>query len=439
MPPGIASRGLPLVLLVLVILTALPVAALGVVRFDRQWAVTGGAGGEAGVAVDRAGSVVYVADPFFGATGRILAYDRDGTLLRVLDKGSGVDVERPFGLAVDSAGNLAVFEGDRNRVSVLSPTGATVRTIAPTGDAAFDDLAVGIALDAGDNLYVADTRASRIQVFGPTGAPLRTFGLGGGFVDDVTVDAAGNVYALMIFGDGGCQAAVQKHSPSGVLLARWNVTQAPAYSCARFGIGVDPRSGEVLVSSQGGTAPGIRRYTPDGALVGAPLLGAGARGERLQAVGLAVDGAGAIYVRDTATPRILRFADLPPAPDLQSTIPNPKTITVGPATAVVPGTLSLASLRRSKCVRTLVISTKAARVNVRIFSGIRSLRLFGEKRVVFTRAGKRVACVPVPLRARTFDARTRLRVAVGVALGAVEGTAAPDAPRPVSRIIRLTR
>ena len=402
--------------------------ALGAIGFVRQWTVQGSGGGEAGVAVDRAGTVVYVADPGFGATGRILAYNRDGTLLRVLDRGSGVNVERPLGLAVDSAGNLAVFEGDRNRVSVLSPTGVTLRTIAPTGDAAFDDLAAGIAIDAADNLYVADTRASRIQVFGPTGAPLRTFGLGGGFVTDVTVDATGNVYAELISGDGGCQATIQKHSPSGVLLARWNVTVPPAYSCARFGLGVDPRTGEVLVSSQGGTAPGVRRYTPDGALVGAPLLGAGARGERLQAVGLAVNGTGTIYVRDTSTPRILKFADLPPAPNLESTIPNPKTIAVGPATAVVPGTLSLASLRRSKCVRTLVISTKAARVNVRIFSGIRSLRLFGEKRVVFARAGQKVACVPVPLRARTFDARTKLKVAVGVAIGAVEGTGGP-APR----------
>ncbi len=332
MPSRIASRGLPLVLLVLVVLAALPVAALGVVRFDRQWAIPGGAGGEAGVAVDRAGAVVYVADPGFGATGRILAYNRDGTLLRVLDRGSGVDVERPLGLAVDSAGNLAVFEGDRNRVSVLSPTGVTLRAIAPTGDAAFDDLAAGIAIDAADNLYVADTRASRIQVFGPTGAPLRTFGLGGGFVTDVTADATGNVYAELISGDGGCQATIQKHSPSGVLLARWNVTQSPAYNCARFGLGVDARTGEVLVSSQGGTAPGVRRYTPDGALVGAPLLGAGARVERLQAVGLAVDGTGTIYVRDTSTPRILKFADLPPAPNLESTIPNPKTIAVGPAT-----------------------------------------------------------------------------------------------------------
>jgi sugar lactone lactonase YvrE len=416
----------------LALLAVAAATAFGALQFDRAWTVAGSAGGEAGVATDRAGSVIYVADPNFGSTGRILAYDRTGKLLRVLDKANGVDVERPLGLAVDSAGNLAVFEGDRNRVSVYSPTGTLLRTVAPTGDAAFDDLAQGIALDAQDNLYVADTRASRIEVFDTSGALVRRFGLGGSFVDDVAVDAAGNVYALLIFGTAGCEARIQKHDPNGTLLAQWAVTQPPAFVCARFGVAVDPRTGDLLVSSQGGTQPGVRRYTSAGALAGAPLLGTGAANDPLVATGLAVDGAGTIYVKDNGKGRILRFADLPPAPNLQNTIPNPRTISNGPATVVAPKSLSLRSLRKSKCVRTLVVSTKPARVTVRIFSGIRSIRLFGAKVVRFSRAGKRVACIPVPFRAHSFDARTRLRIAVGVTLDAVVGR---GGPRPVTRLV----
>ena len=142
-----------------------------------------------GVALDRTGSTVYIADPNVGGSGRITAYDRNGTVLRVFERATGVDVERPLGLAVDSSGNLSVFEGDRNRVLVLSPTGAVVRAVAPTGTAAFDDLAAGIAIDAGDNLYVADTRNSRVEVFDAAGALVRTIALGGGFVTDVAVDA----------------------------------------------------------------------------------------------------------------------------------------------------------------------------------------------------------------------------------------------------------
>jgi DNA-binding beta-propeller fold protein YncE len=410
---------------------ALPAAALGVVRFDREWKLAGFGGGEFAVATDRAGSLVYVADPFAGATGRVLVFDRDGNRVRSLEKLTAVDIERPAGLAVDSAGNLLVFEGDRNRIQVLTPGGVPLRTIQPTGTFAFDDLAQAIAVDAADNVYVADTRASRVSVFSPAGSPLRTIPLGGEFVNDVAVDAAGNVYALVIFGTAGCEAAVQVHDAAGTRIARWNVTAQPAFGCARIGLAIDPRTGEVLVASQGGSAPGIRRYTPAGVPVGGPLTGAGSSAARLQGIGLAVAGDGTIFVRDSGTPRILRFADLPPAPDLSTTIPSPRTLAAGPATAVVPGRISLGSLRRSKCVRTLVLSSKPSRVTVRIFSGIRSLRLFGARTVRFRAPGRAVVCIRVPFRAKTFDARTRLRVSLAVALD--EGAS----PRSRSRGIRL--
>ena len=431
-------RSASLVLALLALAIALPATALGLVRFDREWKVAGISGSESGIAIDGTGGTVYVADPFTGASGRIVVYDRDGRQLRTLERATGVDVERPVGLAVDSIGNLLVFEGDLNRVRVMTPTGTPVRTIAPTGTAAFDDLAQGIAVDAADNLYVADTRASRIEVFDPAGNLLRAIPLGGQFVNDVAVDAAGNVYALLIFGDGGCGSAVQVHAPSGALVSRWAATQDPVFSCARSGIAIDPRTGEVLVSTQSGSSPGVRRYTPAGVLVGAPLTGKDSSADRLQAVGLAVDAAGTVFVRDTAAARILRFADLPPAPNLQTTIPSPRTIGVGPATVVAPGRISLGSLRRSKCVRTLVLSTKRARVTVRIFSGIRSLRLFGAKTVRFTGAGRKVVCIPVPFRAKSFDARTRLRISVAVALGpGSSGGPAPPAPKPKTRPISL--
>ncbi|MGD9572948.1 MAG: NHL repeat-containing protein [Thermoleophilia bacterium] len=428
----VAGRGTLVALMLLLLAALVPASALGVVRFEREWRLPADfGGGEASVAMDRAGDTIYVADPFGGSSGRVLVYDRQGTLLRMLGAITGVDVQRPAGLAVDSAGNLLVFEGDRNRVQVLTPTGVPLRTVAPTGPAAFDDLAQSIAVDAADNLYVADTRASRITVFDPSGRLVREIPLGGSFVTDVAVDAAGNVYALLIFGTAGCEAAVQVHTPAGVQIARWNVTQGSVFSCARLGLAVDPRTGEVLVGSQGGTAPGIRRYTAAGVPVGAPLTGAGSSAPGLQAIGLAVDPDGAIVARD-ASRRVLRFADLPPAPDLAATIPSPRTLGVGPATAVVPGRISLGSLRRSKCVRTLVLSSAPARVTVRIFSGIRSIRLFGASTVRFTAPGRRVVCIRVPARAKTFDARTRLRVSLAVALDA------GASPRPRSRQIGLT-
>lgn len=136
------------------------------------------------------------------------------------------------------------------------------------------------------------------------------------------------------------------------------------------------------------------------------------------------------------TPQIPGRTD---APDLGRTIPNPQTIRSGPARVTAPRRVSLRSLRRSRCVLTRVVSVKRARVLVTIFSGIRSRRLFGADLVTFRRPGRKTVCIPVPLRARTFNARTRLRVAVGVALGAVDVVGQPRQRRlpPVIRPIDL--
>jgi hypothetical protein len=101
-----------------------------------------------------------------------------------------------------------------------------------------------------------------------------------------------------------------------------------------------------------------------------------------------------------------------------------------------PSRLSLRSLRRSKCVRVGVDSVRPARVLLRIFSGRRSIRLFGESLVRFAAPGHKVTCIAVPKRAHTFNVRTPLRFAVGYALG-VRATPGQQLSRPVVRSIGL--
>ena len=122
--------------------------------------------------------------------------------------------------------------------------------------------------------------------------------------------------------------------------------------------------------------------------------------------------------------------------NLARTIPSPRVIRSGPVTVTGPSTISLRALRRSKCVRTAVVSARPARVLVTIFSGRRSIRLFGQRLVVFRGPGSKVTCIPVPARAKTFNVRTPLRFAVGYALGARARRGA-RAPAPVIRPIRL--
>lgn len=120
------------------------------------------------------------------------------------------------------------------------------------------------------------------------------------------------------------------------------------------------------------------------------------------------------------------------APNLAQTIPNPGTLRAGPTRVTYPRRVSLRSLRRSRCVRVVVRSSRPARVLVTIFSGRRSIRLFGQKDVVFRARGRKIVCIRVPLRAHTFNVRTPLRFAVGWKLGArpVRGEVSPQ-PRIV--------
>jgi hypothetical protein len=131
------------------------------------------------------------------------------------------------------------------------------------------------------------------------------------------------------------------------------------------------------------------------------------------------------------------FSLVPPeSVNLATTIPSPRIIRAGPVRVTAPSTVSLRALRRSKCVRTAVTSARPARVLVTIFSGRRSVRLFGQRLVTFTAPGSRVTCIRVPARAKTFNVRTPLRFAVGYALGA-RARAGARQPPPVIRPIRL--
>jgi hypothetical protein len=229
---------------------------------------------------------------------------------------------------------------------------------------------------------------------------------------------------------------------------------APAAACpggawsGRWGDPANP----VTLAQSGGTVSGT--YTRDvagrpggtaiGTVSGATLSGTWRQpsGSGTFTYTLAVDGrsfTGENREREgTTTPVSFAFIGcLAPAPDLTTSIPAPQTLANGPTTLVVPGRVSLRSLKRSKCVLVKVATRRPARILVSIFSGRRSIRLFGQRLVVFAAApARRQVCITVPFRARTFNVRTPLRVALGYTAGAQRQRRGPKPP-PVIRPIRL--
>ena len=234
----------------------------------------------------------------------------------------------PQGIAVDAAGMLYVADGGNQRIRKVTTAGV-VTTLAGSGTAAFSNgsgaaasfsAPQGIAVHATGNIYVGDSDNNCIRKVTPAGVVTTLAGEGingGNYVDGsatvarfnipsgVTVDSAGNVYVA----DPG-NARIRKVTPAGVVTTLAGLgnsvfadgTGAAASFNNPMGISVDS-VGNAYVADNGNHR--VRRVTPAGVVT--TLAGSGAAafadGEGPTAsfvgpTGVAVDGAGNVYVAD---------------------------------------------------------------------------------------------------------------------------------------------
>jgi trimeric autotransporter adhesin len=176
-----------------------------------------------GVAIDSAGKL-YFADYDNNRVRKLSG----GTITTVAGNGSAgfsgdggpataASLNGPYGVAVDSVGNLYISDFNNNRIRRVS--GGTITTVAGNGTAGFSGdggpatsaslkQPFGVAVDAAGNLYIADAGNFRIRKV--SAGTISTFAGSGtfGFSGDggpatsaslsqtfgVAVDAAGNVY-----------------------------------------------------------------------------------------------------------------------------------------------------------------------------------------------------------------------------------------------------
>jgi len=236
----------------------------------------------------------------------------------------------PNGVAADSAGNVYVADTGNDVIRKIAPDGL-VSTVAGTAGASGDTDEIGsqarfqapfgVAVDRLGNVYVADTVNNTIRKVSPDGIVRTLAGLAGHPGSDdglgsnarfrnpwgVAVDPWGNVLVADASND-----AIRKISPTGHVTTLAGVAGVSGQTDglgdrARFnhpyGVAVDG-AGNVYVSDSGNQT--IRRITPEGAVItiaGLPGHAGPADGPPTNArfndpEGLAMDASGNLYLAD---------------------------------------------------------------------------------------------------------------------------------------------
>jgi sugar lactone lactonase YvrE len=299
-----------------------------------------------GVAVDSAG-VVYVADTFSDTIRKITAGGVVTTLAGFYGSVDAVDGQgaiarfsSPVGVAADPNGNIYVADRTNQTVRKVTRAGNvttfaglanTIGSTDGTGSAARFSAPQGVAVDAAGTVYIGDTNNHTIRTITPGGVVTTLAGLAGssGSTDGtggaarfngprgVAVDSAGTLYVA-----DTNNHTIRKIAPGGVVttlagLAGSSGSADGTGSAARFnrpgGVAVDG-AGTLYVADTGQSI--IRKITPGGVvttLAGFPgafgwndAVGSAARFAGPS--GIAVDNAtGTLYVADTGSETIRKI------------------------------------------------------------------------------------------------------------------------------------
>ena len=246
-----------------------------------------------GVAVDTAGNL-YIADEL---NCRIRKVTSDGIITTIAGTGiagfsgdggpaNAAQLNNPYDVKLDGAGNLFIADSLNQRIREVSSAGI-ISSIAGNGNAGYSgdggnataaslNVPLSIALDGAGNLYISDNANQRIRKVSA-----------GGTISTI----AGNGQAGFS-GDGGAAAQAQFNGPADLAVDRHgNLFIVDSLNCRLRQI-----SSTGTINTVAGS--GIQRFAGDGGPAVAASLDV--------PIGVAVDGAGNLYIADTNSRRVRR-------------------------------------------------------------------------------------------------------------------------------------
>ena len=264
-----------------------------------------------GVAVDGGGNL-FIADTL---NRRIRRVDANGTITTLVgtgyigysgDGGPAVEAQlfSPEGVAVDGAGNLFIADRDNHRIRRVDANG-TITTIAGTGKNGFSGdggpaiearlrSPYGMAVDGAGNLYIADRDNHRIRRVDANGT--------------ITTFAGVGERGLLVLGDGGPAVEAHLSWPEGVAVdgaGNLFIADTVNHRIRR----VDANG---IITTIAGT--GRSGFSGDG--------GPAVKAQLYDPRGVAVDGAGNLYIADAGNRRIRKVS-----PPLSITLQAPTGLT----------------------------------------------------------------------------------------------------------------
>ena len=237
----------------------------------------------------------------------------------------------PRGVAVTASGRVYVVD-ERQQLQALDSLGTPVAGFPPIAlGSGLGQLKhpSGVATAADGTIFVVDNNNNRIQKFTATGQPLGGWGRWGtapGRFDypegGIAIDTAGNVYVADSFNH-----RIQKFTASGQFLAEYGrkldgkpvAGVAPGEFGRPTGVAIDG-AGNMYVSERGNAR--VQKLSPSGQPLQSWRWYGSALGEFTQPQSVALGPGDSLYVTDTQNHRVVRIAPSPgtptPAPTIRS-------------------------------------------------------------------------------------------------------------------------